>query len=148
MRIAELEARLGQTSKNSSSKPPSSDGLAKPAPRSLRKCGARKPGGQAGHPWLTLAPVAVPDEVITHEPGCCRGCGRGLGGAVEVGREHRQVFDTSHRAARDAPTARPGPPSLRFALRQKTRAGLACPTPTRGHHKISNLSPKLPTPNP
>jgi transposase len=92
VRIAELEARLGQTSKNSS-KPPSSDGLAKPAPKSLRKRGARKPGGQAGHPGSTLAPVAVPDEVIAHEPGCCRGCGQGLGGAVEVGREHRQVFD-------------------------------------------------------
>lgn len=40
-----------------------------------------------------MAPVAVPDEVIEHEPGCCRGCGQGLGPAVEVGREHRQVFD-------------------------------------------------------
>jgi transposase len=92
VRIAELEARLGQSSKNSS-KPPSSDGLAKPAPRSLRKRSGRKPGGQGGHPGSTLAPVAVPDEVIAHEPGCCRGCGDDLGGALEVGREHRQVFD-------------------------------------------------------
>jgi transposase len=91
-RIAELEARLGQTSKNSS-KPPSSDGLAKPAPKTLRQRGARKPGGQVGHPGSTLAPVAVPDEVIEHEPKCCRGCGQGLGDAVEVGREQRQVFD-------------------------------------------------------
>lgn len=92
VRIAELEARLGQTSKNSS-KPPSSDGLAKPAPKSLRRRGARKPGGQDGHPGSTLAPVAAPDEVIAHEPDCCRGCGDDLGGAPEVGREHRQVFD-------------------------------------------------------
>lgn len=92
VRIAGLEARLGQSSKNSS-KPPGSDGLVKPAPRSLRKRGARKPGGQGGHPGSTLAPVAVPDEVIAHEPGCWRGCGQGLSGAVEVGREHRQVFD-------------------------------------------------------
>ena len=70
--IAELRRQLGQNSRNSS-KPPSSDGLAKPAPRSLRKQGARKPGGQDGHPGSTLAPVAVPDEVIAHEPGCCRG---------------------------------------------------------------------------
>jgi transposase len=92
VRIAELEARLGQSSRNSS-KPPSSDGLAKPAPKSLRKRGARKPGGQDGHPGSTLVPVALPDEVIAHEPGCCRGCGDDLGGAPEVGREHRQVFD-------------------------------------------------------
>ena len=92
VRIAELEARLGQTSKNSS-KPPSSDGLDKPAPKSLRRRGVRKPGGQDGHRGSTLAPVATPDEVITQEPVCCRGCGDGLGGAAEVGREHRQVFD-------------------------------------------------------
>jgi transposase len=92
VQVAELEARLGLTSRNSS-KPPSSDGLAKPAPKSLRKRGARKPGGQDGHPGSTLAPVAVPDEVIEHEPGCCRGCGHDLGGAPEVSREHRQVFD-------------------------------------------------------
>jgi transposase len=92
VRIAELEARLGQTSKNSS-KPPSSDGLAKPAPKSLRQRSGRKPGGQGGHPGSTLAPVAVPDEVVAHEPGCCRGCGDDLGGAVEMGRERRQVFD-------------------------------------------------------
>ena len=92
VRIAELEARLGQSSRNSS-KPPSSDGLAKPAPKSLRRRGARKPGGQDGHPGSTLTPVAIPDEVITHEPDWCRGCGDGLGGTPEVGREHRQVFD-------------------------------------------------------
>jgi hypothetical protein len=48
-RIAELEARLRQNPRNSS-KPPSSEGLAKPAPRprSLRKRSGRKPGGQDG----------------------------------------------------------------------------------------------------
>ncbi len=77
VRLAELEARLGQTLRNSS-KPPSPDGLTKLAPKSLRRRGVRKPGGQDGHPGPTLAQVAVPDEVVVHEPRCCRGCGDGL----------------------------------------------------------------------
>ena len=46
--IAELEPRLRQTPRNSS-RPPSSEGLGKPSPRSLRKKTGRKPGGQDGH---------------------------------------------------------------------------------------------------
>ncbi|MEU0157239.1 DUF6444 domain-containing protein [Micromonospora fulviviridis] len=41
-RITELEARLRQSSSNSS-RPPSSDGLAKPAPKSLRGRSGRWP---------------------------------------------------------------------------------------------------------
>lgn len=91
-RIAELEAQLGKDSANSS-KPPSSDGLAKPPPRSLRGRSGRRPGGQAGHQGQTLCQVAVPDRTERHEPGCCRGCGAGLAGAPEAGLERRQVFD-------------------------------------------------------
>jgi transposase len=73
-RITELEARLKQTSRNSS-QPPSSEGLAKPAPRSLRKKTGRRPGGQDGHKGQTLAQVARPDREVRHEPGCCGRCG-------------------------------------------------------------------------
>lgn len=90
--VAELRARLEQNSSNSS-KPPSSEGLAKPAPRSLRRRSGRKPGGQDGHPGSTLAQVGDPDEVVRHEPAVCAGCGGGLAGASEVAVEQRQVFD-------------------------------------------------------
>jgi len=89
---AELKRRLGMNSTNSS-KPPSSDGLAKPAPKSLRGKSGRKPGGQSGHPGSTLALVANPNERLRHEPGACAGCGGDLADAPEVGVERRQVFD-------------------------------------------------------
>ena len=91
-RVAELEARLGQNPKNSS-KPPSSEGLGKPAPRSLRRRSGRKPGGQAGHDGKTLMQVAEPDHEVVHEPGCCAGCGRSLAGRPVTGIERRQQFD-------------------------------------------------------
>lgn len=91
-RVAELEARLGKNSQNSS-KPPSSDGLAKPAPKSLRKPSGRKPGKQQGGQGFRLQPRAVPDEVQTHVPTGCNGCGADLADAPVVGVETRQVFD-------------------------------------------------------
>jgi transposase len=91
-RIAELEARLGQTPRNSS-RPPSSEGLARPAPRSLRKKSGRKPGGQDGHQGTTLAQAARPDREVRHEPGCCGRCGAGLAGRPVTAVERRQVFD-------------------------------------------------------
>jgi transposase len=91
-RIAELEARLRQDPRNSS-RPPSSEGLGKPAPRSLRKRSGRKPGGQDGHKGTTLAQMARPDREVRHEPGCCGRCGAGLAGRPVTGVERRQVFD-------------------------------------------------------
>ncbi len=92
-RIAELEAQLRQNPRNSS-RPPSSEGLAKPAPRrSLRKKSGRKPGGQDGHKGATLMQVACPDREIRHEPGACRACGAGLAGRPVTAVERRQVFD-------------------------------------------------------
>jgi transposase len=92
--VAELKRQLGTNSRKSS-KPPSSDGLAKPAPKSLRRKSGRKPGGQQGHPGSTLAQVARKDlcEEIRHEPEACGGCGSGLADAPGVGVERRQVFD-------------------------------------------------------
>jgi len=90
--IAELEARLRQTPRNSS-RPPSSEGLQKPPPRSLRKKAGRRPGGQDGHAGTTLAQVAQPDREVRHEPACCGRCGAGLGGRPVTGVERRQVFD-------------------------------------------------------
>ena len=93
-RIAELEAQVSRTSKNSS-QPPSADGLSKggPKPRSLRKKTGRRPGGQDGHEGTTLAQVARPRYEVRHEPACCGGCGNGLTGAPVTGVERRQVFD-------------------------------------------------------
>src|SRR5262249_12245035 len=91
-RIAELEAQLRQTPRNSS-KPPSSEGLAKPAPRSLRKKSGRRPGGQDGHKGQTLTQVARPDREVCHEPGCCGRCGAALAGRPVTGVERRQGFD-------------------------------------------------------
>jgi transposase len=93
-RIAELEDRLGKSSRNSSI-PPSGDGLAKPPPRSrsLRKKTGRKPGGQDGHPGQTLAQAAKADREVRHEPGACSRCGAGLAGQPVTGVERRQVFD-------------------------------------------------------
>src|SRR4051812_18117002 len=76
-RIAALERQLAASSRNSS-RPPSSDGLDKPAPKSLRGRSGRRPGGQPGRQGRTLRQVAVPDEVVVHEPGACAGCGSTL----------------------------------------------------------------------
>jgi transposase len=90
-RMTVIEARIGMNSANSS-KPPSSDGYAKPNPKSLRKSSGRKPGGKKGHSGTTLCRVAEPDEIVVHEPGRCV-CGCGLDDATVEQVESRQVFD-------------------------------------------------------
>jgi transposase len=92
-RIAELERQLAASSRNSS-KPPSADGLDKPAPKSLRGRSGRKPGGQPGREGRTLRQVEAPDGVVVHEPGACAGCGAQLGAETPPARViRRQVFD-------------------------------------------------------
>ncbi len=90
-RVTALEARLGMNSSNSS-KPPSSDGYAKPAPKSLRCKSGRKPGGQQGHPGTTLRQVADPDTVKMHLPEYCK-CGHCLQEDPVHHIERRQVFE-------------------------------------------------------
>jgi transposase len=95
--LKELKARLALNSRNSG-KPPSSDGLAKPAPkpRSLRTKSGRRPGGQVGHPGRTLQPVARPDHLRVHPLGSCPcgACrGRSLAQEPVLGHEKRQVFE-------------------------------------------------------
>src|SRR5689334_1875144 len=72
-KIAELEARLNQNSSNSS-KPPSSDGLAKPAVKSMRERSGKKPGGQKGHKGHGLKIEREPDEVVVVTPVVCPEC--------------------------------------------------------------------------
>ena len=62
--VAELQGRLAKNSRNSS-KPPSSDGLNKPQPKSLRTRGEKPTGGQTGHAGHTLKRVAQPDRLQT-----------------------------------------------------------------------------------
>ena len=90
--VADLAARARQNSKNSS-KPPSSDGLAKPAPKSLRGKTGRKPGRPKGQPGATMQLSDRPDRVVRHEPSCCAGCAAGLAGAPEAGVIRRQVTE-------------------------------------------------------
>jgi transposase len=90
-KVEELQGRLAQNSHNSS-KPPSTDGLNKPQPKSLRQAGQKPTGGQAGHGGHTLKQVAHADRIEVHGPAShCEVCGRPLSEAVVV--EVRQVFD-------------------------------------------------------
>jgi transposase len=90
-KVAELEARLALNSHNAS-KPPSSDGLGRPKPKSQRQKGMKPRGGQKGHPGHTLKKVAQPDHIEQHRPAShCDVCQRPLSEAVVV--ETRQVFD-------------------------------------------------------
>lgn len=99
-----LEDRLALNRQNSS-KPPSSDGYPKPAPKSRRGRSGRRSGGQPGHPGHTLQAVKEPDHVQIHPATQCP-CGRDLQATPVQGYALRQVFDlpepklevTEHRA--------------------------------------------------
>jgi len=97
-KIADLERQLAMRLQNSttSSKPPSSDGLAgSPRQRGSRKKSKRKPGGQPGHAGRRrpLVPVDRVDAVVKLYPEQCSGCGRHLpkpGRGMELDGEPRR----------------------------------------------------------
>jgi len=91
-RVKHLEDQLAKNSRNSS-KPPSSDGFQRPAPKSLREKSARPSGGQPGHTGKTLTMVEKPDRTERHRIERCECCGRSLAACPPDGIEKRQVHD-------------------------------------------------------
>jgi len=80
-RIVDLEAKLGQSSGNSS-RPPSSDPPGSPPPARPKRRRGRRRGGQPGHDKHTRALVPPEQVTQTHEvkPCACRRCGKPLVG--------------------------------------------------------------------
>ena len=78
-RVQQLQGRLSKRSHNSH-KPPSTDGYAKPSPKSQRIKSDRKPGGQPGHSGSTLQRVDTSqvDAVQYHSLSACTHCGEAL----------------------------------------------------------------------
>ena len=74
--IKELKEQLNKNSKNSS-KPPSSDGLKKPAVKknnSLRESSGKKQGAQEGHVGANLSVMSEPNHTKDHMHSDCTGC--------------------------------------------------------------------------
>jgi transposase len=98
-RIAELEASAVVRDSHNSSLPPALDPPAVKAAnairrtKSLRRPSGRRPGGQPGHRGSTRPRTEQPDQVITHAPALCRGCGATLAGGYLVKCESRQVIE-------------------------------------------------------
>jgi transposase len=90
--VADLAAQVKANSRNSS-RPPSSDGLAKPSPKSLRGKSGRKPGRPKGQPGATMELTEHPGKTVKHRPAKCSCCGKSLKKAPVTAVERRQVID-------------------------------------------------------
>ncbi|MFD8501111.1 IS66 family transposase [Amycolatopsis sp. NPDC059657] len=90
--VEQLQRQLKTNSRNSS-KPPSQDVFAKPAPKSLRRKTGQGKGKQPGASGASLKLVDAPDVVVDHVPSACSGCGSGLRRRPNVGVVRRQVHD-------------------------------------------------------
>lgn len=91
-RIQALEDQIAKNSQNSY-KPPFSDGLNKPAPKSRRESSGKLSGGQKGHRGYRLEPVDKPDHIEVYSVVECAYCQASLA-TVEANKvEKRQVFD-------------------------------------------------------
>jgi transposase len=90
--VADLAAQVKANSRNSS-RPPSSDGLAKPSPKSLRGKSGRRPGRPKGQPGATMELTEHPDKKVRHRPAKCGCCGKSLKSAPVTAVERRQVID-------------------------------------------------------
>ncbi len=91
-RIQALEDQLAKNSRNSS-KPPSSDGLKKPKPKSRRQKSGKASGGQKGHVGYRLEPMEKPQYTEVHPVLECQHCHADLAGVAASKVEKRQVFD-------------------------------------------------------
>src|ERR1019366_7785512 len=89
-RVAELEERLGRSSRNSS-KPPSSDGPADRHKRRSKKPSGRAPGGQPGHDkheHPEVDPEKVSKRIVLRPDRCARCAKRLVGSDPEARRHH------------------------------------------------------------
>ena len=95
-RIAELEARLNNTPRNSSRPPSTEHPHAKPLPKKPKS--KKKPGGQPGHDRFqrTLIPTEQCQSVVPCKPEVCRGCGETLSGE-DSSPIRQQVWDVEIR---------------------------------------------------
>lgn len=91
LKVKTLEDKLNKNSGNSS-KPPSSDGFNRPAPKSRRHKSKKKSGGQTGHPGSTLQRKEMADKIVVLAVNSCENCSSDKLSKAKI-KSSRQVFD-------------------------------------------------------